>query len=593
MNILLVYPAMPPSFWSFSYALRLIGKKAAMPPLSLLTVAGLIPRGEHDIRLVDLNVRDLSDADLAWSDAVFISAMIVQRDSFHEVARRARQAGKITVAGGPYPTSYVGSDELRDVDYLVLDEVEETLHGFLNDLDRGTAACVYRASRKPPITLSPVPRYDLIDLDDYTSMLVQFSRGCPKNCEFCDITKLYGRVPRTKAPGQVLTELGQLYNLGWQGHVFFVDDNFVGNWRAALELMPFLIEWQAERGFPFSFTTEASIDIVRHPALLEAMAAARFEEVFVGIETPSIEALRTMKKHQNIARGDPQFLERAVRALQGYGFEVMAGFILGVDDEPENPFDPMIEFIQEAGIPMATVSLQAVLPGTDLEKRLGREGRLRGDTTGTNFELVLNYVPQKDPALLIEGYERVLDTIYDARLEMYFGRCLTLMTRLRRRHWPKSRWAPSWIRALPTLLWTVPREIPSEIAVSALKFLVRVLRRHPKFLPEALVYIAKGHHLRQMTEQLLISEAFEVCVERELRAIVAELARCAALQVRDMEEHVRAYLEEHLALLRCEYAKVHADFKYRTARSVQRFFVTIKTELRCFGIVHGVELEKF
>jgi len=575
---------MPPSFWSFSYALRLIGKKAAMPPLGLLTVAGLIPQERHVLRLADLNVRELTDADLQWADAVFISAMIVQRDSLHDVARRAKQMGKITIAGGPYPTSYVGSDELRDIDHLVLDEVEETLPGFLDDLERGTTMRVYRAPLKPPITASPLPRYDLINMNDYATMLVQFSRGCPKNCDFCDITKLYGRIPRTKEPHQVLAELDQLYELGWRESVFFVDDNFIGNWREALQLMPPLTEWQKSHGYPFSFTTEASVDIVKHSELLRGMAAALFDQLFIGLETSSVEALRTMKKHQNISRDDPRFLERAVRTLQGGGFEITAGFILGVDGEPENPFDPMIEFIEQCGIPMAMVSLLTVLPGTDLYHRLKREGRLRGDTTGTNFELVLNFVPQRlDQATLVEGYKRVLDTLYDAKLKKYFERCITLFERLDRSRQPKLSSKPYWLSDLGSIVRRALREIPAPILVSALKFLAYVLLHHPKRLAEAATLVAKGHHFRQMTEQLLLAEQFELCVHRELRAIVAELAKRAVMRTREEEEQFRFYLDGRIALIRQEYAKVHDDFKYRTARTTAAFFHTLEDELRRYG----------
>ncbi|MDP3735334.1 MAG: B12-binding domain-containing radical SAM protein [bacterium] len=585
MNILLVYPKMPPSFWSFTYALRLIGKKAAMPPLGLLTVAGLIPQERHGLRLIDMNVGELTDADLAWADAVFISAMIVQRDSLRDVARRAKQMGKVTVAGGPYPTSYVGSDELRDIDHLVLDEVEETLPGFLKDLEHDTAEPVYRAPLKPSITASPLPRYDLINLNDYATMQVQFSRGCPKNCDFCDITKLYGRIPRTKSPVQILAEFEQLYQLGWGGPLFMVDDNFIGNWREALELLGPVRQWQQEHNYPFRFHTEASVDLVRHEALMDAMAAAGFDTVFVGLETPNEDALRTMQKHQNVKKGDPDYLERSVRTLQGKGFEVTAGFILGVDNDAENPFDPMIEFVQRGGIPMAMVSPLNVLKGTDLEHRLEREGRLRGNPVGTNFELILNFVPQMDPQVLLDGYKRVLDTLYDAKLKNYFERCLTLFEHLDRSRQPKLSSKPSWHSEPGSVLRRALREIPPAILVSALKFLVRVLLRHPAHFTEALTFVAKGHHFRQMTEQLLLAEAFELCVHRELRAIVAELAKRAVLHTREEQEQFRLYLDGRIALIRKEYAKIHADFKYRTARTVATFLGTLQDELRRYGAV--------
>ena len=304
-HVLLVYPNMPPSFMSMKFCMEFHGRKALLPPLGLLTVAAMLPDG-YDARLVDLNVRPLEDADLAWADLVMISAMMVQGASMRDVVRRCNRAGVRVVAGGPYPTSF--HDEIEGVDHLVLDEVEDTLPGFLRDLEAGVAKPVYRAPEKPDVTRAPMPRFDLLDMDAYHMMNLQFSRGCPFDCEFCDITKLFGRTPRTKTPEQMVDEFEALWQAGWRGGVFLVDDNFIGNQRKAMELLPALARWQRARGYPFSLLTEATVNLARKERLMDAMLEAGFEWVFVGIETPNPEALRKMKKMQNTRRKQDDYL---------------------------------------------------------------------------------------------------------------------------------------------------------------------------------------------------------------------------------------------------------------------------------------------
>ena len=283
-NALLVYPECPPSNWGINFALEMLGAKAAFPPLGLLTVAAMFPP-KYDLRVVDMNVSPLKDSDLDWADMVFTSTMIVHRESLQKVIERCHHAGVPVVAGGPYPTS--NHQDIAGVDHFVLDEAEETFPRFLRDLDKGRAEFIYREPRKPDVTRTPIPRFDLIELSDYSAMCVQFSRGCPFDCEFCDITKLYGRVPRTKSPQQIVEEFEALYRLGWRGYLFLVDDNFIGNRRDALHLLPAIAEWQRAHGYPFRLFTEASVNLARMDSVMDAMIEAGFNGVFLGIETPN------------------------------------------------------------------------------------------------------------------------------------------------------------------------------------------------------------------------------------------------------------------------------------------------------------------
>ena len=367
---LLVYPEHPPTYWGANYALEMVGIKAAFPPLGLLTIAAMFPP-EYELRVADMNVAPLEDSDLEWADMVFTSTMIVQRVSLNTVIERCNRAGVPVIAGGPHPTTF--HDEIPGVDHFVLDEAEEIFPGFLRDLESGIAKTIYREPRKPDVTLTPVPRFDLIDLENYYSMGLQFSRGCPFDCEFCDITKLYGRVPRTKSPAQMVTEFDSLRKLGWKGPLFLVDDNFIGNKREAMKLLPVIAEWQKAHGYPFTLSTEASVNLAHMDELMDAMVAAGFDTVFLGIETPNPKALIKTKKPQNTSRKEENFLFNAVRKIQHKGMQVQGGFILGLDSDDEGVFDAQIEFIQQAGIPVAPIYLLTALRGTDMYERLRAE----------------------------------------------------------------------------------------------------------------------------------------------------------------------------------------------------------------------------
>ena len=430
-------PYYPPSYWGINYALELFGAKAAFPPLGLLTVAAMFPP-EYDLRVVDMNVADLEDSDLDWADMVFTSSMIVQRESLCTVIERCNHAGVPVVAGGPFPTAC--HEEIEGVDHFVLDEAEETLARFLQDLAAGRAKPIYREPRKPDVTRTPIPRFDLIELRDYRFMCLQFSRGCPFDCEFCDITKLYGHVARTKSPEQMIEELETLYRQGWRGSVFLADDNFIGNKRDALKLLPAIAQWQRSRRYPFRLFTEASVNLARMDSVLDAMIEAGFDRVFLGIETPNPKALAITKKPQNISSRDPDYLLNAVRKIQHKGMQVMGGFILGLDGDDERVFGSQIQFIQEAGIPMALVGLLTALKGTDLYHRLQTEGRLLDVAVGTSAT-TLNFVPQMDRGKLVEGYLRVIATVYDPTLENYFERCLTLFRHLKPQPYLPQSWS--------------------------------------------------------------------------------------------------------------------------------------------------------
>src|ERR1044071_4477194 len=405
MRILLVNPKFPETYWSFRHALPFEGKRSVFPPLGLLTVSSLLPR-DCERRLIDLEVERLKDSHIDWADMVFITGMLAQKVSLHETVRRCKERGKVIVLGGPYVTSTI--EELPYADHIFQGEAETTLPQFFADLERGEAKRVYKAPERPPLSITPVPDFHLVNLKRYSNMSVQYSRGCPFSCEFCDIIEIYGRVPRTKSNQQMLAQFDALYDLGWRGTVFIVDDNFIGNKKNVRQLLPELARWQKERGYPFSLLTEASVNLADDDDLLVAMKDAGFRRVFLGIETPVEESLKEAQKSQN--RGN---LLDSVRRIQSRGMEVMAGFIVGFDNDPEDIFERQIEFIRESAIPMAMVGMLNALPDTQLWKRLEREGRLLGnDATGNNTLSSLNFIPRMDAETLQAGYQRTMRTIY-------------------------------------------------------------------------------------------------------------------------------------------------------------------------------------
>ncbi|MFZ3209734.1 MAG: DUF4070 domain-containing protein [Geobacteraceae bacterium] len=499
MKILLVYPHYPDTFWSFRHALKFIGRKASFPPLGLLTVAAMLP-GEWEKRLVDMNVRSLSDEDLAWADYVFISAMTIQRKSAQEVIARCRRMGVKTVVGGPLFTAY--HEDFPEVEHMVLGEAELTLPPFLADLHKGGARHIYADDQWADLTHTPIPLWDLIDVRNYAAMNIQFCRGCPFDCEFCDITALFGRRPRSKTREQLIAELDSLHIRGWRGAIFIVDDNFIGDKRKLREdILPAMIDWMDRKGRPFYFYTEASIDLADDPRLMELMVRAGFEEVFIGIETPYEESHAESGKAPNRNRD----LLASVKRIQRAGLQVHGGFIVGFDSDPPSIFDRQIRFIQESGIVTAMVGLLSAIRGTRLYQRMSQEGRLLGEDTGNNTAIDLNFVPRMEPRELIGGYRTILDTIYSPK--NYYQRVMTLLSEYRPLHLGKCRIQPGYVGALfksILFLGVLGRE-----RLYFWKLFLWSLARRPQLFPLAITYAVYGFHFRKVAEKIKRSGMFD------------------------------------------------------------------------------------
>ena len=409
MNILLVYPEFLVTFWSWKHLRKFIGKKAAFPPLGLLTVAAILPES-WDKKLVDLNVRDLTDEDILWADGVAISAMITQKDSAKEVITRCKKLGKPITLGGPILES--GCAEFTEVDHFLMGEVENTLSEFLRDLQQHNAKRVYSAKHWPDITTSPIPSWELIDVKDYSCMLMQYSRGCPFNCEFCNIADINGHKPRPKLASQFLCELDTICLAGFRGAIMLADDNFIGNKRAVKEMLPRLIEWQKEQGYPVSFIAEADITLADDEELMSLMVSAGFKRVFLGLETPNKDSLIECGKLQNAKRD----MAACVKKIQNSGMEVVSGFIVGFDaDKPATFVRETIDFIQNTGIIIAMVGVLQAPPGSRLYARLRKERRLRAQSTGNNTDCYPNFVPKMPVEILAQGYKEIVKNIYSPK----------------------------------------------------------------------------------------------------------------------------------------------------------------------------------
>ena len=498
-NILMVYPEVPSNtYWSFKYALKFIRKKSAMPPLGLITVAALFP-SDYNLRLVDLNIERLSDEAIEWADAVFISAMIVQQDSMREVIDRCGQFHKKVVLGGPYANT---SDEvIEGVDHFLPGEVEATLHSFLADLEAESAQRIYPMPPHPDIANAPTPRFDLLKTDDYGSMAVQYSRGCPFHCEFCDIWAVYGNKPRLKSVDTMIAEMDALYHQGWRGGVFLVDDNFIGNKkRVKSELLPALKEWQLAHGYPFHFFTEASINMASDDNLLTGMREAGFNEVFIGIETPDECGLEETGKVQNL-KAD---MGEAVRHIQYHGIEVMAGFILGFDSDKPDIFERQIDFIQKTGIPKSMIGLLTALPGTRLFERLKAEGRIISASIGNNTHvLTTNFKTAMDSERLKEGYKKILANIYDFRLKNYFARCNQLFDNMAYTGYFQRQ---IHFQEVKIFFKSLLRQPFTPYGWQYLKFLSRNFFKHREIFGEAVSLSITGHHFHVITQETLKKE---------------------------------------------------------------------------------------
>jgi radical SAM superfamily enzyme YgiQ (UPF0313 family) len=488
MNILLVYPQYPDTFWSFKHALKFISKKAAFPPLGLLTVASLLP-WEWDKRLVDLNVEPLKDEDLAWADMVFISAMLVQKESAWEVIARSKAFGKTIVAGGPvFLTQH---DQFPEVDHFVLDEGEVTLPMFLEDLENGSPKRIYSSKERPHLSRTPIPDWSLINIHKYATMPIQYSRGCPFNCEFCDIDLLNGKKTRTKSPDQMRAELQALYDHGWRASVFIVDDNFIGNKHNVKTMLPEIIDWQREHGFPFTLLTEASVNLAEDEHLMNLMSAANFNKVFLGLETPCLESLKECGKTQNTSTD----LVDVVRIIHQHGMQVMGGFIVGFDSDTESIFESQIKFIQQIGVVTAMVGILGAIPQTRLWHRLRAEGRLLSETSGDNTDGSLNFIPKMGTSQLLEGYHSVVSTIYTPRY--YYKRIHTFL----KSYQPtaKGHFSRDELKALFRSFWKIG--LCSRSCLLYWKLVLVTALTRIKSLPAAIELAIYGYHFQKLAKK--------------------------------------------------------------------------------------------
>ncbi len=515
---LLVYPEQPRSFWSFEETLELIGKKSAFPPLGLLTLAGMMPP-DFDLRVVDMNVAPLTDHDLEWADVVMTSSMIIHWDSLEEVIARSNARGVPVLCGGPLPTQYC--DEIRGQAVFYRGEAE---NGFVDVLERvlaepaGTGRQVIdRRGEFRNLATTPLPRWDLIDVEDYSTMLVQITRGCPESCTFCNIPSLYGRATRLKPRHGMVEELDALYDIGWRGAVMVVDDNFVGNQEAIrFALEEEVIGWQRERGYPFQFNTQVSVRLSANPALLRAMVQAGFGKVFCGIESPSEESLKFMGAQKNL-QGSGTLIDK-VRILQNHGLEVQAGMIVGLDTDPDDIAERMVEFLQEAGITVVMVGILGVLRDTPDYQRFQRAGRLnesaryRGDTGF--FSRTLSFVPTIEPNELFRRHRFIVAAVNSP--ERFFERCLTSFRHQRRRPPTRKRIGRAELRALGLSLWN--DGVTGRYRREYWRFLGRTVRRHPRRLGDAISLSVQGRHLILTTQRAL--------QEDELRGSVAPGVVC-------------------------------------------------------------------
>lgn len=493
MKALLCYPQHPDTFWSFKHALRFIGKKASLPPMGLLTVASMLP-DDWELTLRDENVTAVSDEDILGADLVFISAMTVQKKAADRLIERCNRLGTTVVAGGPMFTARPG--DFPGVDHLVLNEAEITLPRFLRDLADGCPQPVYQSGEWAEVSSTPLPRWDLLDIQQYATMSVQYSRGCPFDCEFCDITVLYGRKPRTKNSDQVIAELDALYERGWRGSLFFVDDNFIGNKRTLKrELLPRLIRWMKLRNYPFSFLTQASINLAEDDELMELMVDAGFDMVFIGIETPDEESLQECGKYHN-TRHD---LLENVRKLHSVGIQVQAGFIVGFDSDKQDIFPRISKFINESGIVASMVGLLNAPTGTRLYKRLVKENRILQGISGDNTDLSMNFLPRMDPAVLREGYKRIIRDIYNP--EAYYKRTRQFLRDFRAGF--KTRTAISKKNLLGVVMSFYKLGIRPGVRRHFWKLMIWTFFRRPRLLPLAITMTIYGEHFTRHFQSVL------------------------------------------------------------------------------------------
>ncbi|MBN1531619.1 MAG: B12-binding domain-containing radical SAM protein [Spirochaetes bacterium] len=573
-RILMVYPEFPDTYWSFRHSLPFTGKKSAFPPLGLLTVAAMLPT-EYDVRLVDMNAETLDECLIDEADLVFVSAMIIQKASFDRIVAACIRIGTPVVAGGPYPTS--SHTTITGVDHFIIGEAETTLHSFIGDFESGRAKRVYADNAKPDITKTPAPRLDLIDVSRYSNMLVQYSRGCPFNCEFCDIIEMFGRNTRVKTTGQFLKELDNVLAAGFRGGVFIVDDNFIGKKNEVKELLRAMIAWQEEHRYPFTFFTEASINCSSDDELLSLLSRAGFDMLFIGIETPDEAGLASANKSQNMNRN----LMDCVRTIQRKGMEVAGGFIVGFDTDDETIFDRQIDFIQRAGIPISMVGLLTALPNTRLYRRLKEEGRLLSGSSGNNtHDLRLNFKPVMRADRLISGYKHIISSIYSPK--EYFERCLNLLRSLPVKKASYRKVGSSEIRAL---LRSLIVQTFSSYGIHYLRFLLKSLMINIRLFPEAIGLSVKGHHLITITTSIHRADAFVAMLERVLMDLKNRLASLPSCPGRDVARVLERHAIHIISVAQRRYSRLTDETRVYVQDRIREF------ERQCIVILDRIRHE--
>jgi len=514
VKILFVNPEFPVTYWGFQHTLSLVGKRVNLPPLGLVTVAALLPR-DWTLRLVDVNIRPLTDRDLAWADVVLTGGMRIQADSMHEILERARAAGRRTVVGGPAPTT--SPDDYPDADVVFCGEAEDRVDELVTAISAKAPTHLVLCAAdgcRPAMSISPLPRFDLLELKHYAVAGVQFSRGCPFTCEFCDIVEIFGHTPRVKSPAQIIAEIDALYELGFHGPVFLVDDNFIGNKKAVRALLPELERWQREHRFPYELLTEASINLAADDDLMAAMVRCGFNAVFIGIETPSVEALAGAGKKQNLKLD----LAAGVARMTAAGLEVMGGFIVGFDEDDAQIFARQADFIAATPIPLAMVGLLTALPGTALWRRLGTQGRLRSSGSGDQFERP-NFETVMDEETLLRGYARLLAQIYAPTA--YYDRCAAVLRQSPKT--PGSR-PVKFIDVIILLKAVVRIGVFSRSRRHFWSLVFLSLRSKGRQIPWVISQAIKGEHLIRYTRKELLPRIRRTIVELQAAPSRASLA---------------------------------------------------------------------
>jgi radical SAM superfamily enzyme YgiQ (UPF0313 family) len=491
LKILLINPEVPDTFWSLKNALKFVSKKALLPPLGLLTVAAMLPES-FEKKLIDMNTAKVHNRDIEWADYVFISAMVVQKESFEQIIQRCKKLNVKIVAGGPLITAF--PENYLNIDHLILKEAEVTLTSFLNDLKNGDPEPYYTTHEKPDLEKTPIPQWDLIDMEKYAVMGIQYSRGCPFDCDFCDITAILGHKVRTKTTNQIIDELESLYAHKWRGDVFFVDDNFIGKrQKLKKELLPAIIDWMDKRNHPFAFNTQASIDMVDDEELMTMMTRAGFHCVFIGIESPNEESLAECNKKQNAGRD----VVAAVKKIQRFGMQVQAGFIVGFDSDKPSVFNKMINLIQDGGVVTAMVGLLNAPRGTKLYKRLKNENRLTQLPTGDNMDYTMNFTPAMDTNELIGGYKKVLNTIYSQKY--HCKRIKTFLENYNFSNKARLKVRYSGIKAFLLSIWRIG--IIERGKIHYWKLILWSLKK-PRRFPLAVRFSIYGFHFRKRLKKI-------------------------------------------------------------------------------------------